>query len=186
VADSTSTSSSDDFSTELGGVSTQLTEINSLAGSAARAISTAFRGAVTDGKSLNSVLGDIVTSFSSLVLKAALQPVGNLITGFIGNLFTAGATAGSPVQAFAKGGVISAPSYFPLGNSMGLAGEAGPEAIMPLVRGSDGSLGVAGAGGNAVTVNFNVTAPDAKSFTASEAEVSAMLLRAVKRGTRSS
>jgi len=37
-----------------------------------------------------------------------------------------------------------------------------------------------------VTVNFNVTAPDAKSFTASEAEVSAMLLRAVRRGTRAS
>ncbi len=82
--------------------------------------------------------------------------------------------------------MIAAPSYFPLGEGTGLAGEAGPEAIMPLVRGSDGSLGVAGGQGGAVTVNFNVTAADARSFAASEAEVSAMLLRAVRRGTRAS
>jgi hypothetical protein len=35
-----------------------------------------------------------------------------------------------------------------------------------------------------VNVTFNVTATDARSFAASEAELSAMLLRAVKRGTR--
>ena len=55
----------------------------------------------------------------------------------------------------------------------------------PLVRGSDGSLGIAGGGGG-VTVNFNVTTPNPRSFTQSQAEVSAMLLRAVKRGTRAS
>jgi len=177
----------DGFSTELGSVSSQLGEINSLASGVARTITSAFRSAATDGKSLNSVLGDIVTSFSNLALKAALQPVSGLIAGFVGNLFGGsggGAQLGS-VQAFAKGGVISTPSYFPLGSGTGLAGEAGPEAIMPLTRGPDGSLGVAGGGG-AVTVNFNVTAQDARSFTSSEAEVSAMLLRAVKRGTRGS
>lgn len=47
------------------------------------------------------------------------------------------------VQAFAKGGmfansVVDDPTYF----NMGLMGEAGPEAIMPLSRGADGSLGV--------------------------------------------
>jgi phage-related minor tail protein len=68
---------------------------------------------------------------------------------------------------------------------LGLAGEAGAEAILPLARGSDGRLGVAGGGG-AVNVTFNVTATDARSFAASEAELSAMLLRAVKRGTRGS
>jgi phage-related minor tail protein len=81
--------------------------------------------------------------------------------------------------------VVNTPSYFPTRGGLALAGEAGPEAIMPLARGPDGRLGVAGAGG-AVTVNFNVTAADARSFAASEAEVSAMLLRAVKRGTRAS
>jgi phage-related minor tail protein len=177
----------DGFSAELDGVSGELTRISSLADGVARSITSAFKSAVVDGKSLNSVLGEIVTSFSNLALKAALQPVSNLISGFVGNLFgSAGAPSLGGVQAFAKGGVIAAPTYFPLGRGTGLAGEAGPEAIMPLVRGSDGSLGVAGAGPGAVTVNFNVTAQDARSFAASEAEVSAMLLRAVKRGTRGS
>jgi phage-related minor tail protein len=57
------------------------------------------------------------------------------------------------------------------------------EVILPLARGPDGRLGVAGGGG-AVNVTFNVTASDARSFAAGEAELSAMLLRAVKRGTR--
>jgi hypothetical protein len=41
-------------------------------------------------------------------------------------------------------------------------------------------------GAQPTTVNFNVTANDARSFVGAEAEVSAMLLRAVKRGTRAS
>jgi phage-related minor tail protein len=175
----------DGFAGELAGVSAELRQINSLADGAARSITNAFRSAVSDGKSLNSVLGDIVTSFSRLALRAALQPVGNLISGFVASLFSAAGPSLGTVQPFAKGGVIAAPTYFPLGGAAGLAGEAGPEAIMPLVRGPDGTLGVAGGGG-AVTVNFNVTAQDARSFAASEAELSAMLLRAVRRGTRAS
>jgi phage-related minor tail protein len=81
--------------------------------------------------------------------------------------------------------VISAPSYFPTAGGLALAGEAGPEAILPLSRGSDGKLGIAGVH-PPVTVNFNVAASDARSFVASEAELSAMLLRAVRRGTRAS
>jgi len=87
---------------------------------------------------------------------------------------------------FAKGGVVSTPSYFPMGGEIGLAGEAGAEAILPLARGADGRLGVAaGAGqGAGAPIVFNVTTPDAQSFLKSEAQVSAMLARAVGRGTR--
>jgi phage-related minor tail protein len=64
-------------------------------------------------------------------------------------------------------------------------GEAGSEAILPLRRGSDGSLGVAAAGkAGPVNVVFNVTAQDAASFRKSEAQITGMLARAVSRGTR--
>jgi len=53
------------------------------------------------------------------------------------------------VQMFAKGGaftngIYSDPTIFKFakGGSFGVMGEAGPEAVMPLKRGSDGSLGV--------------------------------------------
>ena len=55
-----------------------------------------------------------------------------------GNVF-----AGGERMAFARGGIVSAPTIFPMARGgVGLMGEAGPEAIMPLRRMRDGSLGV--------------------------------------------
>ncbi|MBR7079397.1 MAG: phage tail length tape measure family protein, partial [Treponema sp.] len=57
--------------------------------------------------------------------------------------------------AFAKGGtftngIVTSPTYFRFarggGFGTGLMGEVGPEAIMPLTRGADGSLGVTASG----------------------------------------
>ncbi|MCE1001284.1 MULTISPECIES: phage tail tape measure protein [unclassified Pseudomonas] len=68
------------------------------------------------------------------------------------------------VQFFAKGGaftnsIVNTPTPFGLaGGDLGVVGEAGPEAIMPLARGSDGSLGVqmiGGAGGGSTVVQVN-------------------------------
>jgi phage-related minor tail protein len=176
---------SDGFRDELNSVEIELGRIGNLADGVARSISAGFRGALLEGKSLKSVLGDIARSFADIALKAAIKPLGDMVGGLIGNLFAGTNPALGNVTPFAKGGVIATPSYFPLGTGSGLAGEAGPEAIMPLARGPDGRLGVAGGGG-AVNVTFNVTASDARSFAASEAEISAMLLRAVKRGARGS
>lgn len=60
---------------------------------------------------------------------------------------------------FANGGVVSSPTMFPMARGMGLMGEAGPEAIMPLQRGADGKLGVrAGGGGQGgVVINQTIT-----------------------------
>lgn len=68
-----------------------------------------------------------------------------------------GAFSGGSVIPFANGAVIGGPTTFPMRNgSVGLMGEAGPEAIMPLRRGPDGRLGVsagsAGAGNGKVNV----------------------------------
>jgi lambda family phage tail tape measure protein len=66
-----------------------------------------------------------------------------------------GGTFGNGVAAFAKGGtfsnsIVSSPTLFKFADGgttrTGLMGEAGPEAIMPLKRGSDGSLGVQASG----------------------------------------
>lgn len=70
-------------------------------------------------------------------------------------------------SAFAKGGyftnqIVDSPTYFRFakgsGFGTGLMGEAGPEAIMPLTRGSDGSLGVRADGVNSnVAMVLNVS-----------------------------
>ncbi|HEY4202310.1 MAG TPA: hypothetical protein VGM83_17290 [Devosiaceae bacterium] len=54
--------------------------------------------------------------------------------------FAKGAAFQGGVQAFAAGGIVSRPTMFPMANGADLMGEAGPEAIMPLRRGSDGRL----------------------------------------------
>jgi hypothetical protein len=56
---------------------------------------------------------------------------------------------------FAKGGIVTAPTFFAHGGGMGVAGENGPEAIMPLQRDSQGNLGVSGGGGG-INVTFNI------------------------------
>lgn len=69
---------------------------------------------------------------------------------------------GVPLFGFAKGGIVSSPTLFKFANggtmSNGLMGEAGPEAIMPLRRGSDGRLGVSASGAAPITVNVAVDA----------------------------
>lgn len=176
----------DELRAELSDVSVELERIEDLGDAVARSLSRAFRNAITDGTSLKTVLADVGRAFSDMALKAAFKPVQTLISGAVEGLFSAANPALAGVTPFAKGGVIASPAYFNLGHGTGLAGEAGPEAILPLARGADGRLGVAAAGGQSTTIHFNVTANDARSFAASEAEISAMLLRAVRRGTRAS
>lgn len=157
------------------------------------ALSTAFEGIAIKGRSLGDVLKSLALSLSNIVLKAALRPleqgIGNLMSGMLSGAFgfSKGAAfqQGMPVP-FASGGVIQSPIAFPLnGGRMGIAGERGAEAIMPLTRGADGRLGVAAhGGGGSVSITFNVTAADAASFRSSESQIAAMLARAVAFGQR--
>ncbi len=73
-----------------------------------------------------------------------------------GNVFSS-----NGIQAFANGGtftnsIVSEPTLFKFAKGTGLMGEAGPEAIMPLRRGSDGSLGVVASGSSGGNVSVQV------------------------------
>lgn len=76
-----------------------------------------------------------------------------LIGSANGNVF-----AQNGIVPYAKGGIVDRPMMFPFAKGIGLMGEAGPEAIMPLKRGADGKLGVAGGGGGGTSVTVNVDA----------------------------
>lgn len=163
----------------------------------ANAFGAAFAGALktaaTGGRSLDGVMRQLGQRISSIALNAALKPFEAAIGGLFAPLLSGlggpgGAATGAPkVTPFAKGGVVAAPSFFPNGRQIGLMGEAGAEAILPLKRGADGTLGVAAGSGGAKagqTIVFNVTTSDAASFRRSEAQVQAMLARAAGRGQR--
>jgi lambda family phage tail tape measure protein len=155
-----------------------------------RSISRAFAQAVTGGKSFESVLSSLALKLAGLALDRALQPVTSAIGSTLDGLFRSfglangGVVTNGVVRRFAEGGIVSQPTLFPLARGLGLMGEAGPEAVLPLARGPDGTLGVRSSAASSVAVTFNVTTADAESFRKSEAQVTAMLARAVARGRR--
>lgn len=59
-------------------------------------------------------------------------------------------SGGQHLKRYARGGVVNAPTIFPMANGAGLMGEAGPEAIMPLERVGGGKLGVNARGAGTV------------------------------------
>lgn len=145
-------------------------ELKNFGGQVGAAVKGAFQGLedqltsfVTTGKAnfrdlANSIISDIARI---AIRQAIIKP----LVGGIGDLFKlpgfamGGVLAQNGIQKFARGGIIDKPTVFPFANGIGLMGEAGPEAIMPLRRGRDGRLGVEAAnGGGGVNVTVNVDA----------------------------
>jgi lambda family phage tail tape measure protein len=109
---------------------------------------------------IGSIFGSGVGPITANAFRAQDLAGGSVVT--TGPSFAKGGVYDAGLQTFAKGGmftnsVVSSPTLFKFAKGTGLMGEAGPEAIMPLHRGSDGSLGVrsgSGSGGNVdVVVN---------------------------------
>jgi phage-related minor tail protein len=173
-----------------------------------RSITGAFAKGVADGRKFEDVLKNIGKAMVENLLKAALKPVELSLSSSLNEAlkpifstlqpfpviqqsqpeFAHGAAfSGGRVRPFAAGGVIAAPTFFPMaGGSLGLMGERGSEAIMPLSRGADGKLGVRAEGGGqrAAPIIVQVTTPDADSFRRSESQISAAIARAAARGRR--
>ncbi len=156
----------------------EMVDLSRLADSFGSKLVTSLAGAVIHGRKLSDVFRGLALSMANQALSSALRPLGNLV----GNLFS---SALSP-KLFAHGGVVNSPVLFPLRGGTGLMGEAGPEAIMPLSRGSDGKLGLRMGGGSTASVTVNISTPDAQSFRQSQSQVAAMIARAVERGGRNS
>ena len=167
-----------------------MNEAAALANGFGSTLTRAFEGAIVRGRDFGDVLRSLALRLSSMAIGAAFKPLEQGFGSLMENLLSGkGASAvGAPmnIMPFARGGVIAAPTYFPHGPSLGLAGERGAEAILPLSRGADGKLGVrAEANARPLTVSVNVSTPDAASFRRSEAYLSGVIARAVARGERS-
>jgi phage-related minor tail protein len=165
-----------------------LDDLEDRAGRFGRALSSALTAATVDGRGLDDVLRSLGDRLADIALSAGLKPLEGMLSTAVSGLFSGlsgavSAPAGG-VTPFARGGVVAAPTYFPLDGGTGLMGEAGAEAVMPLRRGPDGVLGVATEQSAPTQIIFNVTATDATSFRKSEGQITAMLARSVARGRR--
>lgn len=133
--------------------------------------------AVGAGTSFSEFVDAITRELARLAAQQLIiQPLLGTLTGFLG--FGAGAPAagvgfgpsvglgggGFPAPGltpFQQGGIVGSPTFFDPRVGLGVAGEAGPEAILPLRRDSSGQLGVNATGAtnqiNNINVNVQVT-----------------------------
>lgn len=146
----------------------------------------AFESAVVGNEKFSKVLDGLAQDIERVILritviepllKAIKDSVGDLGLGDIASsIFGGGSSGYDPLPSFVpasangnvfsggnivpfakggafKNGVVDSPTLF----NMGLMGEAGPEAIVPLSRGADGKLGVKASGmGDGAGVNVQV------------------------------
>lgn len=164
---------------------TLLEDINSVAASATKTLSSGLASAAVNGKSFDSTLASIARSLAKLGVNAGAQALTQGATSGLSALISGALGGGGSVAPFADGGVVASPTFFAANGAVGLMGERGAEAIMPLARGPDGRLGVAMQGaGDPVAVTVNIAAQDVDSFRRSEGQITAALARAVARGRR--
>ncbi len=134
----------------LGSMSSQIaTIVESSFGRFEDAIFQATKGATDSFANMAQSILDDLTKIA--IRMAIVNPIANSFSG----LFTPAAASAGPSAArafaptaipFADGGVVENPTFFGMaGRKMGVAGEAGPEAIIPLKRGAGGQLGVGAA-----------------------------------------
>ncbi len=204
---SSHSNSHEDMQQTIDKLSASMDKLNDQSLTFSKAFTTGLTQAIVQGKNLDTVLQNVGKTISNSALKQALSPISQTvgaglndamssvttgltsgITGLFKSIFgfrAGGIFQNGGVQPFADGGVVSSPSYFPMsGGATGLMGEAGPEAIMPLKRGLDGKLGVAGGGQPMTNVTFNVQTPDVQGFAQSQTQITSLLARAVGRGRR--
>jgi hypothetical protein len=122
----------------------------------------AFMSMVDGTKSVKDAFKDMARAvIAQLYEILVVKQMVNSIAGAFGFADGGAFSGGRQIQAYANGGIVGGPTYFPMaGGKTGLMGEAGPEAIMPLKRGKGGKLGVSVEGNSGsvnVVNNINVT-----------------------------
>lgn len=189
------------FQAELAAMRAAMLSTNREAQGLGRALGQGLQGAlrdvVVDGAKISDALRAMSQGVIDAAYRGAMRPVQSAIGGAlqtgIGALVQGimpfakgGVFSGAQARAFAKGGVVGGPAIFGMeGGGLGLMGEAGPEAIMPLSRGPDGRLGIASAPqGRAISVTMNITTPDVAGFRQSQSQIAARLSRALALGQR--
>lgn len=171
-----------------------------------------------------SIVEDIARIIAQEVRSAILRPILRMGLSALGGLFTSSVgSVGSVgdgsinldttefdggINYNAKGGIysgagiskhsgtiVNSPTVFPFAKGVGLMGEAGPEAILPLKRNSQGKLGVSidntgqERGSNIYYINTTVNAgsnasPDSIASKASEAVIRAIAKQEINSAAR--
>jgi len=165
-------------------------ELRQLADGIGDAFGQAFTDVIFGAKSAREAIEDLTKSIIQMVFQQLVaKQISSWISGGIMGAFGGGSAKGNlfmggSIVPFAKGGIVAGPTTFPMSSGRtGLMGENGPEAIMPLSRGSSGKLGVEVSGHASKVLNATVIvqANNPNEFRGSERQMSAKLKAAMQR-----
>ncbi|MBS0241940.1 MAG: phage tail tape measure protein [Proteobacteria bacterium] len=174
-----SASSVTDLESEIAALSTTQQQYNLVLGNStqlgnqfAKSLSTAFVGLAAQGRSLGDVMSSLALSLSQITLTAALKPLTNAFSNSLTSFIA------SP-SLFSSSGSVAAPSGFSFGaGSLFSSGDSGAPLGTPSAAFDTASPAPS------PNIVFNVTTPDAQSFSRSETQLAAMLSRSVAQGNR--
>ncbi|MEQ5872570.1 tape measure protein [Sagittula sp. NFXS13] len=148
---------------ELERTEKRLGEVKTASEEAAAAFARGILSDIRAADSLEDAIGRIADRLMDLALDPVFDMLANQFASFVGGMFGGGGGGGggagarvaatlnakgnafspSGIQAFARGGVVDRATAFRFGGDrLGVMGEAGPEAILPLRRDGSGNLGV--------------------------------------------
>lgn len=180
-----------DVATALGTVEAAQIRLNASMRETRDITADALKGFISDlraGKTAAEALGNALDRIATKMIDKSIDSLINAAfgssSGFLGlfgklfgsadgNVFTSG-----NVVPFARGGVVTRPTLFPMARGgIGLMGEAGAEAVMPLARDSQGRLGVQSSGGRAVQIVSNFSPTFINASPESEARMRAEMRR---------
>lgn len=127
--------------------------------------------AITGESSVTDMVNGILAQLARMTAqKYITDPLFNAIGSMLPDLVpnADGGVYSAPGLSAYSGTVVNQPTVFPFARGIGLMGEAGPEAILPLTR-VNGKLGVQAQGGGSGDVQVNVyNAPAGTSATVKE------------------
>lgn len=171
----------DRLRTALGTTKQGLTEVQELGKSIVETFGTGlgdvFMNLFDRAKSFRDILGDILKQTASLLINFGIQAglkgiFPSLFKSAYGNIMTERGPL--PLRKYARGGITSGPV-------LSLAGEAGPEAIVPLPDGRSIPVRMVGKGSSAnVTVNVDASGTSAQGDSAQGRQLGAVIGAAVQ------
>lgn len=163
----------DQYRNTLGQLNDDLKEFNREQQKGVSGAAEFFGGIVTGATTAKNALKNLFASVASNLVNRGFEGLigglfggGGTASGFLDLIFSADGNAFDKGQVvpFANGGIIDRATPFGLsGGRTGIAGEAGPEGVLPLQRGPNGQLGVTNFGGQSdramhVIINYSIDA----------------------------
>jgi tape measure domain-containing protein len=141
-----------------------------------RNIAQSFEDVIFGAKSVEDAIEQMVKNVAQMVFN---QLVTQQIAGFFSSIIGPGFGGFGGAKGFAAGGVIDQPTFVGFADGTpAYAGEAGPEAVVPLPDGRQipvmlrGGSGDSGGSSNVTNINMTIKTPDADSFRRSSRQIS--------------